>query len=137
MLLLIAIKLIYGYTQQAGTDFSYTFSLITKLTFIIVLLTIAIAKRWHLSQLDVNNVFLNGDLFEDVCMDLILGYKHKGSKLVCKLIKSLYGLRQASHQWFCKFWSTLLRHGFIQSKKWLIHFWIWLFPNITFIFLKI
>jgi len=82
-----------GYTQLARIDFSNTFSPVAKLIFVKVFSAAVAAKNWILQQLDVNNAFLNGDLFKEVYMDLPQDYKASTKGLVCKLNKSLYGLR--------------------------------------------
>lgn len=89
-----------GYTQQ-GLDYIQTFSPVAKLVSVKVLFTLATSLDWPLVKLDVNNAFFHDDLFEEVYMDIPLGYEHgvvssKGEKLACRLHKSIYGLKQAS-----------------------------------------
>lgn len=93
------------------------FSQVEKLTYVRVLLSIATTCNWKMAQLDINNTFLNGDLFEEIYMDLPLGYPSEAENILCKLHKSLYGLTRASRWWYHKFLTTIIQYGFKQSSE--------------------
>lgn len=63
-----------GYTQAEGIDYFDIFSQVAKLTTIKLLLGVASIKGWNLTQIDVSNAFLHGDLDEDIYMSLPQGY---------------------------------------------------------------
>ena len=67
---------------------------------IITILSLVVVEDLHLEQLDVKTAFLHGDSEEEIYMQQPQGYEVKGKKnLVCRLKKSLYGLKQPPRQW--------------------------------------
>ncbi|GJZ25746.1 ribonuclease H-like domain-containing protein [Tanacetum coccineum] len=105
-----------GFSQKEGFDYDETFSLVVKMVTIRCLVSIIVVHGWPLYQLDINNAFLYWDLVEDVYMTLPEGYKSGNKTKLCKLNKSLYGLKQALRQWNVKLTTALVEHGFEQSK---------------------
>ena len=84
-----------GYTHKHDINYDETFAPVAKMTTVRVLLPVAAAKGWHLHQMDVKNAFLQGDLEEQVYMvqppDFLF---EQNISAVCRLKKSLYGLKQ-------------------------------------------
>ena len=85
-----------GYTQIYGSDYYDTFSPVAKMVSICLLFSMAAMRSWPLYQSNIKNAFLHGDLTEKVYMEQPPGFIAQGeSGLVCRLRRSLYGLKQS------------------------------------------
>ena len=86
------------------------------MTILHVLFALITALDLELFQMDVKTAFLHGDLDKELYMKQPEGYAIPGKEhLVCKLKRSLYGLKQARRQWYKKFDAFMLKHGFKRS----------------------
>ena len=106
-----------GYNQIEGLDFFDTYSPVAKMTTVRLVLALESLNHGNLHQLDVNNAFLHGDLQADMYMTLPPGVSPSKRNQVCKLMKSLYGLKQASKKWYEKLTSVLLQQHYIQATS--------------------
>ncbi|KAK8919208.1 hypothetical protein KSP39_PZI021074 [Platanthera zijinensis] len=106
-----------GYTQAQGIDYQDTFAPVAKMNTIRILFSCAASRRWDLLQFDIKNAFLNGDLEEEVYMDIPPGLVIKGSeRKVCRVLKALYGLKQSPRAWFRRLYKFMMKLGYIQSQ---------------------
>jgi hypothetical protein len=107
-----------GYSQREGIDYNETISPVsTKDSFRVVMALVAHFDL-ELHQMDVKTTFLNGELAEDVYMFQPEGFAEAGKEhLVCKLNKSIYGLKQASRQWYLKFDQVVTSFGFNENAS--------------------
>ncbi|KAL0533174.1 hypothetical protein IC582_030389 [Cucumis melo] len=88
-----------GFRHRKNINFFDTFSPVTRITSIRVLISITALNNLLIHQMDVKTAFLNGDLEEEIYMEQPEGFiVHGQESKVCKLNKSLYGLKQALKQ---------------------------------------
>eukprot|EP00253_Pinus_taeda_P026484 PITA_26484 len=106
-----------GYSQVPGIDFGDIFSPVGTVTSIKLLLSVASTFDFEVKQMDLKTTFLHGDLEEEIYMKQPEGFAMKGKKeLVCKLKKSLYGLKQSPRMWYQKFDTFIGGLGFTRRK---------------------
>uniref|UniRef100_A0A2N9HB54 Integrase catalytic domain-containing protein n=1 Tax=Fagus sylvatica TaxID=28930 RepID=A0A2N9HB54_FAGSY len=107
-----------GFTQEYGIDYEETFPPVARLSSVRTLIVVSTSRHWPLFQMDMKNAFLNGELTEEVYMQLPPGFSQPPgfSSKVCRLRRALYGLKQAPRAWFAKFSSTISQHGFSASS---------------------
>jgi hypothetical protein len=106
-----------GFTQTYEMDYSETFAPIAKFTSIRCILTLAALEDMEIHQMDMKTAFLNGELEEEIYMEEPQGFVHQGGEhLVCKLHKSLYGLKQYPRAWNQKLDAFLKSIEFMKSE---------------------
>jgi len=106
-----------GYSQTYGIDYDETFAPVAKMSTVRTLISCAANFDWPLHQLDVKNAFLHGDLQEEVYMEIPPGFsKPEAVGKVCRLKKSLYGLKQSPRAWFDRFRRALCGMGYKQCN---------------------
>ena len=106
-----------GFSQQYGIDYKETFSPVARYSSIRTILAYAVEHNMLVHQMDVVTAFLNGEIQEDIYMEQPPGYTQPGKEnLVCKLKKSIYGLKQSPRCWNKKFTDHIKTLGFTESN---------------------
>jgi hypothetical protein len=105
-----------GFSQKEGEDYAETFSLVARYTSIRAIISLAASMGWNLHQMDVKTTFLNGAIEEEVYIEKPQGFEvHSRDTHICRLKKSLYGIKQASRAWYARMDNYLTRLGFSKS----------------------
>ncbi|GKD81623.1 retrotransposon protein, putative, ty1-copia subclass, partial [Tanacetum coccineum] len=102
-----------GYTQLYGVDYEERSSLVADIRAIRILISIAAYYDYEICQIDIKTAFLNSYLDEDIYMVQPEGFVHLNHpRKVCKLQRSIYGLKQASRSWNKRFDEEIKRFEF-------------------------
>ena len=106
-----------GFSQKFGCDYNETFSRVIRFESVRMMIALAVKNGLKLHQMDVTTAFLNGELEEEVYMKQPEGFVFKGQeRLVCKLKRSIYGLKQSPRCWNSAL-DNYLKMGFIQAMS--------------------
>jgi hypothetical protein len=102
-----------GYAQVEGIDFEETFSPVSRMEAVRLILAYACSKKIKVYQMDVKSSFLNGELEEEVYIEQPEGFLlSEKEDYVCRLKKALYGLKQAPRAWYSRLDRYLQQQGF-------------------------
>lgn len=104
-----------GFNQQYPVDYDETFAPVARLPSFRLLMSIANHYNLSVHHIDVKTAFLNGILEEEIYMETPEGMEYNAD-LVCKLNRSLYGLKQSARCWFIELDKVLKQAGFVESK---------------------
>lgn len=106
-----------GYSQRYGVDFDEVFAPVTRHATLRTLLALAGRDGLLLRHMDVKTAYLYGDIDEEVYMRQPPGYAVRGQEeKVCRLRRSIYGLKQSARCWNQKLFGVLKSMGFVASS---------------------
>jgi hypothetical protein len=107
----------HGFSQKEGIEYEETFTPVARYTSIRTIIALVAKMKWKLHQMDVKTSFLNGVIEEEVYIEQPQGFEVEYKKShVCRLKKSLYGLKQSPRAWYGRIDSFLKSLGFTKSK---------------------
>jgi hypothetical protein len=101
-----------GFSQVEGIDYNETFSTVSNMNSICLVLALVSSHKWEVHQMDVKSSFFHMDFQEEIYMEQPPGYVQNDPILVYFLKKSLYGLKQALQAWYAKMDNFLLDNNF-------------------------
>jgi hypothetical protein len=105
-----------GYSQIPEIDYQETFAPTARMSSIRTLLQRVVQNDMIIHQMDVKTTYLNAPIDCELYMEQPEGFEEHGEKLVCKLNKSLYGLKQSGRNWNNLLHEYLQKEGFTQSQ---------------------
>ena len=108
------------FSQVPGRDYNKTYSPTTHLSTIRILISYAVFKNTELKQMDTKTAYLNADIKEKIFMKQPEGFEKfdkQGNLLICKLRKSLYGLKQSGRNWYLTIKSSPSQLGFTAALQ--------------------
>ncbi|GBE78927.1 predicted protein [Sparassis crispa] len=106
-----------GHSQRPGFDYTEVFAPTFRQPALRLILALAAAEDLELHSVDISSAFLNGDLEEEIYMQQPEGFHQGGPEMVCRLNKSLYGLKQGARQWNKKLHEVLTKMGFTRLQS--------------------
>ncbi|TFY71470.1 hypothetical protein EVG20_g1549 [Dentipellis fragilis] len=107
---------VQGFSQRPGFDYTETFAPTPRWSALRAVLALAAIEDLELESIDISSAFLNGDLEEEIYVRQPEGFTEKGPEWVWRLLKSLYGLKQAGRCWHKKLNEVLEALGFHRIK---------------------
>lgn len=102
-----------GFSQEYGIDYKETFAPVIRLDALRAMLALAAIKNLYVQQMDIKGAYLHGNLEEEIYMLQPPGFED-GTGRVCRLVHSLYGLKQSGRAWYFKLREVLESYGFKQ-----------------------